>query len=195
MSNLKSDILKLRAEGKSYSQISTELSCNKSTVCYYCGTNQRSKANQRQNVLRNSSTNILSRKLEHFKRRSKRDLKRKNINQKSISKMLSTKRYDFLTRGRELSNKDFSVEDLIKHIGDNPVCYLTGTPIDLSKHAEFTFDHKIPVSAGGDNSLENLGLCTKTVNMSKTNMTPDQYIHLCKQVLEYNGYSVEKCVE
>ena len=35
MSNYKEDILRLRAEGKSYAEISQELGCSKGTIAYY----------------------------------------------------------------------------------------------------------------------------------------------------------------
>lgn len=48
MSKYKTDILRLRAEGKTYNQIVNELGCTKSTVCYYLGSDQASKTAARQ---------------------------------------------------------------------------------------------------------------------------------------------------
>ena len=80
----------------------------------------------------------------------------------------------------------FSVDDVIKKFGEHPTCYLTGEPIDIFKPRTYNFDHKIPRSRGGDNSLDNLGLCTKKANHAKYNMTPDEFINFCKKVVDYN---------
>ena len=85
-----------------------------------------------------------------------------------------------------------SVEDVLKKFGENPVCYLTGQSIDLSKPSTYHLDHIIPRSRGGNNSLDNLGLCTKQANQAKTNMTPDELINLCKVILQHQGYHVSK---
>lgn len=80
----------------------------------------------------------------------------------------------------------FSVDDVIAKFGDNPSCYLTGQPIDISKPRTYSFDHIIPKSRGGDNSLDNLGLCTKAANQAKNDMTLDEFINSCKQVVKHN---------
>ena len=36
----KEDILKLRSQGKTYSEIQEELGCSKSTISYHCGENK-----------------------------------------------------------------------------------------------------------------------------------------------------------
>ena len=41
---MKDEILKLRSEGKTYSEIKKELGCSKSTISYYCGKGQKEKA-------------------------------------------------------------------------------------------------------------------------------------------------------
>ena len=46
---MKTNILKLRAEGKTYTQITKELGCAKSTVSYYCGKDQKDKFRIRNN--------------------------------------------------------------------------------------------------------------------------------------------------
>jgi 5-methylcytosine-specific restriction endonuclease McrA len=89
---------------------------------------------------------------------------------------------------------NFKPEDVINKYGENTFCYLTGDRIDISKPRTYSFDHKIPRSRGGENTLDNLGICTKIVNTSKTDMTPEEYIELCKKVLEHNGYNVTKSV-
>jgi len=47
MSELSEDILKLRAEGKSYNEIKNELGCSKGTISYYLGEDQKEKTGAR----------------------------------------------------------------------------------------------------------------------------------------------------
>lgn len=84
------------------------------------------------------------------------------------------------------------IKDAIQKIGDQPKCYLTGLPIDLNQSNTYSLDHIIPSSRGGSVSLDNLGITTRQANMSKTDMTPEEYLSLCKLVLENNGYTVTK---
>lgn len=44
---VKEDILRLRAEGKSYNEIVQKLNCSKSTVSFHCGSGQKDKAYSR----------------------------------------------------------------------------------------------------------------------------------------------------
>lgn len=70
-------------------------------------------------------------------------------------------------------------------------CYLTGTPIDLTKD-DYCFDHIVLVSKGGTNELSNLGVTIPSANYSKHDLTIEEYLSLCKQVLEHHGYTVSK---
>ena len=72
------------------------------------------------------------------------------------------------------------------------MCYLTGEKINIHDSTSFEFDHIIPASRGGDNSLENLGLTIKIANNIKNNLTVDELLYYCKKILEYNGYDVNK---
>ena len=86
----------------------------------------------------------------------------------------------------------FSYHDALKHIGGlNCKCYLTGRSIDITVD-NYHFDHIIPLSKGGTCELSNLGITCPEANLSKTNLTVDEYLALCKEVLEYNGYTVTK---
>lgn len=61
-------ILKLRAEGKSYNEISKILNCSKSTVSYWC--NPNGKENNRKRTLRREKwKRTLEKKIDNFKRR------------------------------------------------------------------------------------------------------------------------------
>lgn len=84
------------------------------------------------------------------------------------------------------------INNIKEKIGKNPKCYLTGRPIDLSKARTYHFDHIIPVSKGGDNSIENFGIATKEANQAKSDLFLEDFIKLCIDVLTHNGYKVRK---
>lgn len=52
---MKTQILELRKQGKSYNEISKIVGCSKGTISYYCGNNQKEKTLQRQNKRRQKS--------------------------------------------------------------------------------------------------------------------------------------------
>ena len=193
MTELGIKIHELRKQGKSYNEIVKELGCNLGTVCYYINPNRKQK------VLSNGKNirkNPLIQKISSFLRLSKQENKRKDSGDfynNKINLILKNKIQFYCNRRCLMNHKqNFGIKDVLSKIGKNPTCYLTGLPIDLTKSNTYNFDHIIPASRGGVNSLDNLGICTKKANMSKTDMTPDEFINLCKMVLEHNGYDVNK---
>ena len=198
MTELSKQIQLLRSQGKTYNEIKQELNCSKGTICYYLGIGQKQKNNNRQNKNRLKKHPFIA-KFQYFTYRKKH----KKPNQVSTSntlQLLGAKIRNFnldcnsknKRNYRMYKDSQFSPQDVIKKFGDNTVCYLTGQKIDINQPRTYHFDHIIPSSRGGDNSLENLGICTKQVNASKSDMTPDEFINLCKIVLEHNGYSITK---
>lgn len=86
----------------------------------------------------------------------------------------------------------FTVDDVINKFGENPTCSLTGQKVDINNTKSYHFDHKLPVSRGGDNSIDNLQILTREANQSKSDLTNDEFIELCKTVLIHQGYQVTK---
>lgn len=80
----------------------------------------------------------------------------------------------------------FTARDVIDKFGDNPVCYLTGRPIDLDATSSYHFDHIVPVSKGGGNGLDNLGLLCKEANIAKSNLSVQELLDLCKEILDHH---------
>lgn len=81
--------------------------------------------------------------------------------------------------------------DIINKFGTKTKCYLTGTPIDLEKD-NYCFDYIVPVSKGGTNDLSNLGITIPIANYSKSDLTVEEYLELCKKVLEhYSPYKIK----
>lgn len=162
-------ILKLRSEGKSYNDIQKILKCSKSTVAYHCGLNQKEKSKQRTYKNRNKTLNgILKRKKDNF------------------SYVFRKKKF------KRRVNLEFSSNEFKEKIISNPKCYLTGRPIDLLNPKTYQCDHIIPVSKGGDSSLSNLGLTCKEANIAKNNLSHEEFLNLCKEILIHHGYKIEK---
>lgn len=177
---MEEEILKLREEGKSYNEIVKILNCSKGTVSYYCGKNQKEKTKERTKKRRNRHT--LVQKVEKFKCAKFRE------------KCRGFQRFRDGGSYKRGGGRDFNFNwtDVLKKIGETPICYLTGRKIDLNKPSEYNLDHITPASRGGDNSLENLGVVTAEANMAKNNMTNEEFIELCKDVLKHHGYEIKR---
>ncbi len=192
MSKLKDQILTLRSQGKTYDEIQLQLQCSKGTISYHCGSGQKEKTNHRQRKLRQKQHPYIS-KLETFTTPKKS--KTKKISTLKNRRLLQLKIQTFhQSHGdRNMYNQTtFSINDVIDKFGENPTCYLTGQPIDIYQPRTYEFDHIIPRSRGGTNTLDNLGICSKQANQSKRDMTPDEFLNLCKQIIEHNGYTISK---
>lgn len=184
MTKLSDQIKTLHNEGKSYKTIAETLKCSKGSISYHLNDNQKEKSRLRVMKLRKKHPYTF--KLEKFLS-EKPSTHKFNITIKA-RKQLTDKVCQF-QRGEKM--KTFTVENIIEKFGESPTCYLTGESIDINQPKSFAFDHKIPVSRNGTNTIDNLGICLKKVNSSKTDMTPEEYIELCKKVLIHNGYEVK----
>ncbi len=183
----KNQILTLRAEGKSYDQICRELNCSKSIVAYHCSESARKKQSDRQRKLRKE--NVLLKKVDNFKQ-SKHS---KKINQFILQpKQLQWHKVRKYRERKSEKSEEFSYKDVVKKFGEQTICYLTGRPIDLKEPRLYHFDHIVPVSRGGKNTLSNLGIACKEANMGKSNLLLDEFIQLCKDVLEHHGYNIHE---
>lgn len=166
---MKEKILALRAEGKNYNEIKEILGCSKSTISYHCGEGQKEKNNAR------------NRKYKGLK---PLEIKFINFNLRSLKS--KTRDFQRNRKSNEKLESNFDFKKLADKIKDNPVCYLTGRKIDLTKSSTYHFDHIIPVSKGGDGRLSNLGLASREANVAKNDMSLEEFIELCKDVLIYN---------
>jgi|688.fasta_scaffold492486_1 hypothetical protein len=177
--NLGPRIIELHQQGKTYREIKNELKCSLSTICYHCGKGQKNKNRIKNTLYRKKHPYI--QKIQNFNLIYKTVIKSPVL---SNSKILYLKFYRFASRGLKL-DKMITLEEVVQKFGENPVCYLTGVPIDISQPRTYHFDHIVPVSKGGTNSLDNLGICTKQANLSKTDMTKDEFILFCRKVIQY----------
>jgi 5-methylcytosine-specific restriction endonuclease McrA len=180
---MKEKILRLRKEGKSYNQIKAILGCSKSTISYHCGEGQKVKSKERRIKRRE---NPLIAKLDRFKYRKRKT--RKDVVE-SIRKYQKTDTNFDNDRVNKNIETTFTWEDVLRIHGEDTKCYLSGEDVNLYGN-DYQFDHKIPVSRGGDNSFENLGIAHEIANMMKGDLTPDEFFGWCIKILEYNGYKI-----
>lgn len=187
MSELGQQILLLSKEGLSYQEIALKLSCAKSTVCYYINPTQKNKSRLRTQKRRKKHPFISKR--EHFlgsKKTKYKNYKTQNTVRKKLQLKIETFFQD-RKNNMKYQKPDFTLEEVIDKFGENPKCYLTGKLIDIYKPHTYHFDHIKPVSRGGDNSLDNLGICIKEANMAKSNLTVEEFIELCQTILNYQA--------
>ena len=165
---MKEQILELRAKGYSYNKIQKELGCSKSTISYHCGKGQKKKAYDRL---------VKQRELQPWLHKSAGFFKMYK------NKDISASHWDEVGYDRK------KLKDYLETIDK---CYLTGRPIDIMNFNTYQFDHIIPKSRGGKNTFENLGITTPEANFAKGNLSVEEFIDLCKDVLENFGYKVSE---
>ena len=168
---MKEQIIKLRQEGKTYRNIQQEIGCSLSTIAYYCGENQKEKSRNRQIQLRKNDKYVLSRKVDTY------------IGRVENNNIAYNKSYQ---------KRDENHKNILNKLIENPVCYLTGRKIDLSNGSSYHIDHINPYTDSRDNSIDNAQLACRDANMSKSDMSLENYLKLCKEVLEYHGYDIKK---
>lgn len=162
---MKEQILQLGAEGKTYKEIHEILGCSKSKISYYLGKGVKERTIERNKKAKKTARYILASKIDFFISRS-----------------------DY--KGFNYQKRDESVEAYHDKVNNSPYCYLTGRKIDLEDSSSYHLDHKIPYHISKDNSVDNMELACRDANQSKAHMTLGEYIALCKEVLEHNGYKV-----
>lgn len=177
----------LRSKGLSFRKIAEEVGCSITTVDRYL--NSENLLNKPLYLKKS-----IERKLVDFKRTRRITNSQEYDREKYILKQLNFKRSAFTNstyysteRTDESMTSDFGIEELLEKIGDNPKCYLTGQPIDLTQPSTYSLDHIIPVCKGGANTLDNCGLTSRQANYCKSSLTYEEFVKLCRSVVEYAG--------
>lgn len=182
MTTLSDKIKELNSKGKSYKQIREELNCSLSTISYHLGVGQKLKSKKR-NIKNYKNRHPFGKKIDRF---IKQSIKNKKQTQLNWRKKLTNKISDFFYKGKNRMHEKITIEDIINKFSETPRCYLTNDPIDIYKPSTYHFDHMVPTSKGGDNSIDNLGICTKAANMAKSDLTVEEFIELCQKVVNYH---------
>lgn len=181
---IKNQILQLRDLGYSYREIEQKLNCSKGTISYHCGIDQKQKTTNRRKSNR-LNQHPLIKKIENFHLTTITP-KKKLANQYTLNKILKIKIEKFsMDQPGVYNNMNFTIKELLQKIGDNPVCTLTGKPIDLMNSKSYQLDHIIARSKGGSNDLDNCQLLSKEVNMAKQDLSVEDFIQLCRDVVNY----------
>lgn len=193
---LKIKILELRKQGYTYNKIKETLGCSKGTISFHCGDGQKEKNNLR--LKKRRKNNPLIKKIEHFCSKRKNTInehyeKTNEITDKTIKLKIRNKVINFFRKQGSRNGKYkgynkfmFTTEQLLEKIGNNPVCYLTGIPIDLNKSRSYHLDHIVPKSRGGDDSLDNCQIACRAANQAKGDLLVEEFIELCKKVIQKN---------
>lgn len=177
----KENILRLRAEGKSYREIARELGCSKSVISYHCGNGSEKKRTYKWSK---SIKGKLNKKITSF--RSRISYSVNNVTARTKLKTFKRRKGSCRTHSK-VNNiaKNYTYQDVLNKLGESPKCYLTGVPIDLEKTDTYHFDHIVPCSKGGTNDLSNLGVCTRSANYAKNDLSLEELYDLCESILKW----------
>ncbi len=174
-------IQQMRSEGHGSRSISKALSISRSTVVYWLDPKEfNRKAIERRRRRFNRSP--LLGKMRTYKDRKSLVVKARDFQRRISGRTMTSK----------TSVESFSLDNVLEKIGPTPKCYLTGSPIDIGRPETYSFDHVVPASKGGDNSLANLGLLRADINLIKSDKTVEELIGVAIEVLTHMGYAVTK---
>lgn len=180
---MKEKIVELHSQGMSYNEISALLGCSKGTISYHVGEGQKEKTRDRQ--IRRRASNPIIRRTDAFKTndpRRRTDVMQESEIKSNHSKRMKGKVEDFQRTGLVYDEKSFTSKDVMEMVGDNPVCHISGRSIDLLKPRTYQFDHIVPRSKGGGNTLDNLGIAATEANIAKSNLSMDELLDLCADI-------------
>lgn len=169
----KEEIEQERAQGLSYRKIAAKLGINTATVQYTLSSKYRENDKKRSDIYRNV----------RLGRIEKPEIKAKKLFEPYI-KVLRVKVYSFQKRIQDVEK--FTYLDVINKFGLDTHCYITGKSIDLRNTNSYHFDHIVPIFLGGEDALDNLGICTPDVNQAKNKLSLEEFLEMCRAVVRNN---------
>ena len=177
-----------------YDEIKEITGASKGTICYHCGEGQKEKKlNQRRKD--RAKQHPFKAKIGAFSNSFKLE-KSKLIKKGNTEKVKLKLKIETFHKDRKNNNMyqtpTFTSQDVVNKFGEKPKCYLTGQEIDIYDTKSYHFDHIEPVSKGGSNSIDNLGICVRNANLAKHDMSLEDFLLLCSEVLTHNGHTVTK---
>ena len=90
--------------------------------------------------------------------------------------------------GPKLVTGDVSVESVLRLLGAQQYrCALTGRSLMPQTAA---LDHIVPVCFGGEHAIENTQVLHKDVNRAKGSLTNEEFIGMCREVVQWSGRPV-----
>jgi len=192
MTPLNKQIIALRKKGLTFNQIAKQLKCSKSTVSYALRKKTRDMVKAK-NELKPHYKHTIENKIYTFKAPKPRTPSNKawylNQSPRQISKSISTKASTFQR------TMTFNYKDVYAKYGDHFPCALTGRPLEFNEPQTYEYDHILPTSRGGDNSIDNLQLLCPEANKAKGMMTDDEFKDLCREVIIHAGYKIYKPID
>ena len=179
----------LREQGFSYIDIQNTLNCSKGTISYHLGKGQKEKTKKRRaNV--SHSTYIHVKRINTFQNPTVRTQKKLNpktfFTHRQMSKAITAKASKFQ------KNAAFNYKDVYAKYGDHFQCALTGRPLSWNKPQEYEYDHILPIARGGTACMDNLQIVCTDANRAKNDLTEEEFLDLCKEVVLNAGYKVWK---
>lgn len=192
ISDLGKQIISLRSLGLVYSDIAKKLKCSKSTVSYWCNPKTKETIKLRRDTSKEDNPGLFKFKKAVGAFRCRKENSRKRGFCKDWRRKFRESVARFKKRNEIMINEEYSYNDALEKFGGlSTKCYLTGRKINIEKD-DFALDHKIPVSKGGSNELSNMEIAVPEANASKTNLTVEEYISLCIEILTNFGYTISK---
>ena len=179
----------LRLQGLSYKDIQNTLGCSLSTISYHLGKGQKEKTKKRRAKI-SHSTYIHVKRVNYFQnpiiRKQKKLNPKTSFTKREMTKSISDK------SSRFQRSSAFNYKDVYAKYGDHFQCGLTGRPLSWNEPHTYEYDHILPVARGGNSCIENLQIVCTDANRAKNDMTEDEFLDLCKEIVLHAGYKVYK---